>query len=935
MPTPAQPLPPDAGELTYFDDLVRNAVLENQEERIPRSEVLRVPVPNPESNTTPATIRVAHLLALMPESRNGLADDVDSTVEALVALRDFNRRQSIFPTSTLTQDTQGCDLYLRMSIRDSGRAVFQAGQAWQEAFFAADNQTEFGVQGPMAVVGAASSHVSATVATLAAATPATNKDNNSSESPNIGIVQVSPRSSAVYLEDPVRYPYFARTISTTTRGAAEAIMLYLNSIDVRQVSILHVDDGFALDMVQQLLQHAKHCNQNLRQIRVVSYVERDGASMAKAAALLKQDAMVYHIGISLSKDMILQLYDNGLLGQHQNSSENTTASTATTNTAWTFFGKIVRQSFSEQAGNHRRMADVHRALDRSVFVQSSNADWTKDTEKINTEILKQGMLQFRNDSAALDYVLARHHGKGLFATNPQTFRQLLHSSSYPRASLYTYDAVLALGIAACKTPSFESRTFYQTLIQQQFSGASFDSVAFDETGTRLSDDFIAFKFFNLAFDSKSNSSNQNDGAVDNYYVTKVNTIHALTFARDPNCTSANATMKPSHLNNPLKLWSVETPVIYLDGTTQPPQSIPPAVENMHLAPWELQVFCWVMAGVVILLSLVSSLWILRKRNQPNIVANQPVFLVLTCAGTFLLGLSILPLTWQEPMTLSILNVGCMLHVWLLSIGFSTTFAVLFTRTWRINLVLSESMAFRRSQVEVSRVIWVPIAVLGVNVTLLTLWNVLEPLEWKRLVIEEDTFGRSIESRGTCWSLDSYVSKLFGSLLALFNFSAFCVVGVQSYRSRLLPNTFNETLPVSFAIGIILEAFLIGIPLLTVLKRNVGAFMVVASWITAVSAMAVLLPLVVYKIIGSSSAQQQVTAAELLEAVQKSRRQLASDDGAPSSLSSSRRLFSEGRNFRSSCHNFGGWGESRDMEPIVEEDEGPELPPYGLAIISRG
>lgn len=125
---------------------------------------------------------------------------------------------------------------------------------------------------------------------------------------------------------------------------------------------------------------------------------------------------------------------------------------------------------------------------------------------------------------------------------------------------------------------------------------------------------------------------------------------------------------------------------------------------------------------------------------------------------------------------------------------------------------------------------------------------MAPLEWARTPLEIDEFERTLESKGSCVSVNNR-STIFLVLLILINFASFLLSGIQSYGARELPSSFNESFYIAVSNFIILEAFLVGVPLLYVLNlNNTGAFMAVDCWVVATVALAVLLPMFIPKLV---------------------------------------------------------------------------------------
>jgi gamma-aminobutyric acid type B receptor len=207
--------------------------------------------------------------------------------------------------------------------------------------------------------------------------------------------------------------------------------------------------------------------------------------------------------------------------------------------------------------------------------------------------------------------------------------------------------------------------------------------------------------------------------------------------------------------------------------------------------------------------------------------------------------SIIPTTLQEPVSKRVLDVRCMLDIYLFSIGFSMTFAALFSKTWRIHIVHTNARSFRRVTTR-ARDVLLPFAILmAVNMIILVTWTIVAPLRWERVIVEEDMFGRPVESRGTCvHAVNNRESAetTFLYLLAAVNVTALLFSNYQSYRARNLPNEFNETFYLAMTNLIILEGLVIGVPILFVVGDDPAAFMLIRSLLVSIICLAMLVPM---------------------------------------------------------------------------------------------
>ena len=74
----------------------------------------------------------------------------------------------------------------------------------------------------------------------------------------------------------------------------------------------------------------------------------------------------------------------------------------------------------------------------------------------------------------------------------------------------------------------------------------------------------------------------------------------------------------------------------------------------------------------------------------------------------------------------------MLTPWLGSLGFVTAFSGLFSKTWRINLLMKSASKFKRVKITETDVIK-PFAVLmTANVVVLAVWTAVAPLRFERM-----------------------------------------------------------------------------------------------------------------------------------------------------------------------------------------------------------
>lgn len=207
--------------------------------------------------------------------------------------------------------------------------------------------------------------------------------------------------------------------------------------------------------------------------------------------------------------------------------------------------------------------------------------------------------------------------------------------------------------------------------------------------------------------------------------------------------------------------------------------------------------------------------------------------------------SIIPLSLQEPIQKEGLDIACMSVPWLYTIGFSTAFSSLFTKAWRINKVVRNSVELQRVQVHAKDVIWPFVLLTMSNMTILITWTIVAPLEWSRNDLSTDQYGRVLETYGAC-SFPADSSRPFLLLLAIFNGLVVVFANYQSYIGRNNPTEFNESSHVAISMASLLECFLISGPILVLVGENPQADFSVKTILIFVSCCAILLPIFIPK-----------------------------------------------------------------------------------------
>jgi len=103
-------------------------------------------------------------------------------------------------------------------------------------------------------------------------------------------------------------------------------------------------------------------------------------------------------------------------------------------------------------------------------------------------------------------------------------------------------------------------------------------------------------------------------------------------------------------------------------------------------------------------SIGFACWVAYNRTIRVVKASQPIFLIIICTGTLLMGGGIYPLGIDDEIaSIQGCNIACMASPWLFGLGFSCSFSALFAKTLRVNKLFGAANSFQRIKVTVKDV----------------------------------------------------------------------------------------------------------------------------------------------------------------------------------------------------------------------------------------
>jgi hypothetical protein len=335
--------------------------------------------------------------------------------------------------------------------------------------------------------------------------------------------------------------------------------------------------------------------------------------------------------------------------------------------------------------------------------------------------------------------------------NPMMTNETMDIGRFTGTSAVLYDATIAVGLAACRaaeTGAVVGELQYEAFLNTSFMGAS----------------------GNLEFDPRTGSR-----------TSRTNLYAMANILSQPVEGSTNVTMTEIQTHIYDDGWNQLEPLTYVDGSqTTPPPDLPPAqVDENHLGT-PLRSMGLAMTGLIFLMSIGCSFWVLQNKGKRIVRASQPIFLWLICLGTMLMGSSLIPLSLgDEVLSVQGADTACMTIPWLISLGWCVSFSALFSKTKRINTIFYNPR-FKRIKVEAVDVMRPMAILLILNVTILGTWTGLSPFSWERKVVSYDDFGRPEESVGAC-SSDNFWA--FAAPLIAIDLGALVYSMQQAYVAR--------------------------------------------------------------------------------------------------------------------------------------------------------
>jgi len=266
--------------------------------------------------------------------------------------------------------------------------------------------------------------------------------------------------------------------------------------------------------------------------------------------------------------------------------------------------------------------------------------------------------------------------------------------------------------------------------------------------------------------------------------------------------------------------------------------------NMNYLGNGLSYYGYAIGVLQLVLAVGFAVWTYAYRKNQVIRASQPFFLILLCVGVVTFSASIFPLSIDdEHFSVEACSRACMALPWLTSLGWSILFSALYAKLRRINLVVSNAMRFRSVKISEKDMMTSILILFSLNLILMILWNVLDPLVWKRKQLSPT------ESFGSCSvsDPDGITWKIFLALLGILNGGVLIVANVEAYKARKIDTEYGESVYIGLIMLFFLQIALVGVPLFFIVQGNKVARFFLSTSVVSIMSMTVLLLIFVPKV----------------------------------------------------------------------------------------
>mmetsp|Transcript_23795 Transcript_23795/g.67282 ORF Transcript_23795/g.67282 Transcript_23795/m.67282 type:complete len:979 (+) Transcript_23795:289-3225(+) len=253
---------------------------------------------------------------------------------------------------------------------------------------------------------------------------------------------------------------------------------------------------------------------------------------------------------------------------------------------------------------------------------------------------------------------------------------------------------------------------------------------------------------------------------------------------------------------------------------------------------------WALGIITIFIALYMAIWVTRNRKDRVILASQPYFLYMLCAGIAIMGCSLIFFGFDYNFHIMSADIACMASIWWYCMGFIIAFVALFSKTWRINQIFRSQLSYQRIKVEVQDVLIPFLFILGMNVMILLLWTIMDPLQFEFELKDKDEWVNPneilvLEEPDMVGRCTSTYAIVYTCILVGMNLVFAFVALIQAYECRRITTEFSESLWIAGTLLTIVQVWVVGIPVYGVVRGDVNLQYVVIVTIIFITCASIL------------------------------------------------------------------------------------------------
>lgn len=262
-------------------------------------------------------------------------------------------------------------------------------------------------------------------------------------------------------------------------------------------------------------------------------------------------------------------------------------------------------------------------------------------------------------------------------------------------------------------------------------------------------------------------------------------------------------------------WTLDSGLLFPPGdtTTIPLQTDLP-FEEKNLVGKGLRSMAYVMVGLVFLLCAGLGVWVCLNRKTRIVRKAQYEFLVIFLLGILTAVGSLAAYAYPDDHASGDPRAGaaCNAFFWLVSLGTTTTATAIILKMYRI-MKIFHNPSLRSLMLSASTLLKFMASVLLVNIILLLVPTILDPIQWKRFIVSRDSYDNPVESYGACSFTTSAAVRTCYWLLLAFHASLYLIGATIAYRVRDVDSSFQEGKTLAVAVIWQFQLYLIAAPIM--------------------------------------------------------------------------------------------------------------------------